>query len=312
MRTAWVGILFLAAAGAHAAETHDVDVKGGRISVTISGPMPERMDERLLLDWVERSAAAVVAGFGRFPVPRVTLRIRIGGPRKAVGSGVTFGGASPSIRMTLGSSVTEADLRSDWVLTHEMTHLAFPDLTSDDRWAEEGLSTYMEPIGRVRVGTLAEDAMWGELMKGIPRGLPDADDGGLHGTGEWGRTYWGGALFWLLADIEIREATGGRYGLPDALRAILDAGGDIRARWTLARTLRVGDAALGVGVLSDLYARHGEERGVVKLPELWQRLGIRGTPRRVRYDDTAPLADIRRAIATVDTASRTPRQNNGS
>ena len=41
----------------------------------------------------------------------------------------------------------------------------------------------------------------------MPKGLPQAGDQGLDNTGTWGREYWGGAMFCLLADIEIRKAT---------------------------------------------------------------------------------------------------------
>ena len=53
------------------------------------------------------------------------------------------------------------------------------------------------------------------------------NDRGLDRTRTWGRTYWGGALFCLMADVEIRKQTGNRVGLQDALRTILSAGGSI-------------------------------------------------------------------------------------
>ena len=102
-----------------------------------------------------------------------------------------------------------------------MLHLGFPDLTTDDSWAEEGLSTYAEPLARARVGLVREEGIWSDLVDGLPKGLPHRGDPGLHGTSDWGRTYWGGALFWLTADLRIREATRNRQGLPDALQAIL-------------------------------------------------------------------------------------------
>ena len=58
----------------------------------------------------------------------------------------------------------------------------------------------------------------------MPKGLPAAGDRGLDYTPTWGRTYWGGALFCLLADIDIRKRTSNRFGLQDALRAIVAAG----------------------------------------------------------------------------------------
>jgi len=269
-----------------------VQAAGSTIDVSVSGALP--VSEAALFRWVETSARGVAEYLGRYPVPRVRLMVRAGG-RGAVGHGVTYGGRSPSIRIAVGRDATEQTLRTDWVLTHEMTHLGFPDLTSDDDWAEEGLATYVEPLARVRAGTLGADKMWADLLEGIPKGLPR--DRGLHGTRDWGRTYWGGALFWLLADVEIREKSQGRRGLPDALRAILDAGGDIRTRWTLTRTLGVADRALGQTTLADLYARLGTAPGTVDLADLWGRLGVRRERGRVVYDEAAPLTGIRRKVA---------------
>ena len=80
----------------------------------------------------------------------------------------------------------------------------------------------MEPLARVRTGTLSPDKMWADLMDGVPKGLPRGGGRGLHGTRDWGQTYWGGALFWLLADVEIREKSHDRRGLPR--RAARDPG----------------------------------------------------------------------------------------
>src|SRR6266446_6989700 len=57
----------------------------------------------------------------------------------------------------------------------------------------------------------------------------------------WGRTYWGGALFCLLADVEIHRRAHNRYGLQDALRGIVRAGGNMECDWPLARVLKAGD-----------------------------------------------------------------------
>jgi hypothetical protein len=66
------------------------------------------------------------------------------------------------------------------------------------------------------------------------QGLPEVGDRGLDLTHTWGRTYWGGALFCLAADVEIRRRTGNTMGLQDALRAINKAGGTIESEWRLS------------------------------------------------------------------------------
>jgi hypothetical protein len=119
-----------------------------------------------------------------------------------------------------------------------MVHLALPSVADKHHWIEEGIATYVEPIARVEAGNLDVETVWLELVEGLPQGLPQSGDAGLDYTHTWGRTYWGGALFCLLADLEIRRATANKFGLRDALRAIVSAGGNIETAWPLVRCLR--------------------------------------------------------------------------
>src|SRR5262245_62277172 len=110
---------------------------------------------------------------------------------------------------------------------------------------EEGLATYVEPLARAQAGLLAPEVVWGDLVRGLPKGLPQAGDRGLDHTPTWGRTYWGGALFYLLAELEIRRRTDNRAGLQDALRGVVAAGGNISRSWPVEKVLTKGDAATG-------------------------------------------------------------------
>ena len=161
---------------------------------------------------------------------------------------------------------------------------------------EEGLATYVEPIARARAGELSPEKVWRDLVRGLPQGLPRQGDEGLDRTHTWGRTYWGGALFWLLADVEIRERTGNRFGLEHALRAVVAQGGSIAERWALQRALEAGDRATGTKVLQELDAKMASEAVDVDLDSLFRRLGVRLRGETVEFDDRAPLAPIRRAI----------------
>ena len=115
---------------------------------------------------------------------------------------------------------------------------------------EEGLATYVEPIARAQAGELSVHKVWGDLVRGLPQGLPRDGDRGLDHTPTWGRTYWGGALFYLLADVEIRRRTDNRRGLQDALRAIVAAGGNIARYWPVEKVLAAGDKGTGTQVLA--------------------------------------------------------------
>ena len=271
-----------------------MEVPGGVIEVTI-GPTEPSVPESALLRWVASSARAVSAYYGRFPVPRLRLNI-VTGWRGRVGYGTTWCQDAPSIRISVGRATAEADLAEDWILTHEMVHLGFPDMPRAHHWIEEGLATYVEPVARARIGTLTEERVWRDLADGLPKGLPGPDDAGLDGTRSWGPTYWGGALFWLTADVGIRERTRNRRGVEDALSGILAAGGDACAHWDVERALEAGDRATGVPVLRELYARMGSSPSRVDLEALWRRLGVVRRGEELLFDERAPLSAVRRSI----------------
>jgi hypothetical protein len=198
----------------------------------------------------------------------------------------------------VGQLATEEDLMRDWVMTHEMVHLAFPSVADEHHWIEEGIATYVEPIARVEAGNLEPRDVWHDLVRGLPKGLPQVGDQGLDRTHTWGRTYWGGALFCTLADVRIRQRTSNRHGLQDALRAILGAGGNIETSWPLERALMIGDTATGVSVLTELYRQMKAKAVQCDLTGLWNKLGVEPLG-GVSFNDRAPLAAVRRAITAM-------------
>jgi len=203
---------------------------------------------------------------------------------------------TPVIRVGLSRFARDSSLADDWVMTHEMVHLAFPSVPDQNHWIEEGIATYVEPIARAQVGDLPLETVWRELVDGLPKGLPAPGDQGLDNTHTWGRTYWGGALFCLMADIEIHQRTNNRYGLQDALRGIVRAGGNMEQEWPLARALKAGDEATGVPVLIELYDRMKATPITPDLPALWHQLGIQPSGNSVVFDQGAPLASVVRSI----------------
>jgi hypothetical protein len=251
--------------------------------------------EATILEWIERSARAVEAFYGRFPMSRVLLLVQPV-PGSRVGFGTTMGSSGAAIEVPVGEDVSTQALHDDWMLVHEMIHTALPDVTREHHWLEEGLATYAEPLARAHAGLVTPNELWRDWILGMPKGQPAAGDEGLDRTRTWGRTYWGGALFCLEADVTIRERTGGRRSLVDALRAIVVQGGNISVSWPVERVLDVGDAATGVPVLRETYARMARRPGPVDLEQLWSRLGVRLERGAVVYDDKAPLASIRRAM----------------
>jgi len=247
--------------------------------------------------WVKRAGGWVADYYGgRFPVPGLEITIA-----ESDDPGVGFGQHWDGrwLKIWVGRGTTDAQLDDDWVLVHELLHACFPDLPEQQRWMQEGLSTYLEPIVRVRAGNMTEQALWADWVRAMPQGRPRRGDRGLDRTHTWGRTYWGGALFWLMVDIELRRRRDDVAGLRKALRGIVARGGTGRADWPVSRVVAAGDVSTETTVFTDLYASMARAPGDVELPALWRDLGVRPrTDNGVRFDDTAPLAKIRRAMTT--------------
>lgn len=278
-----------------------IKVPGATIDVTMpDGPMKLSRDE--LLGWVKNSASTVAGYYGHFPVPHLTLRIR-----NNYGSGIRHGVTYPKdgglILISVGRDADIAETKDDWVLVHEMIHLAFPSMDDDQHWIEEGISTYVEPVARARAGRMPITEVWRTFVRDMPKGEPESGDRGLDHTHTWGRTYWGGAIFCLLADVRIRERTKNRKGLEDALRGINQGGGNITEDWEIDKALVLGDKATGTTVLRDLYKEMRDKPAPVDLDQLWKKLGIGKKDGSVSFDDEAPEANIRKAITAPQSSA---------
>jgi hypothetical protein len=269
-------------------------VPGGKIDVTLP-------DEQLavsrtdLLDWIKAAANAVTTYYGHFPIPHLTLRISSDN-RSGVHHGVTYPKGGGLIVISVGRDTTVTDLKDDWMLTHEMIHPAFPNMADSHHWIEEGISTYVESMARAQAGQLPVSAVWKQFIIDMPKGQPGPGDQGLDNTHTWGRTYWGGALFCLVADVRIRERTHNKKGLQDALRGIVAGGGRITENWEIEKALTLGDKSTGTTVLMDLYKETRDKPSPANLDELWQKLGLELKDGKLSFNDAAPDAAIRKAI----------------
>jgi len=280
---------------------------GSKIDVTIeSGEM--KVSQAELMQWVKSAAEAVATYYGRYPVPHVRIQI-IPVDGSGIRHGQTFGYEGGLIKIRVGAQTPTAELGNDWMLTHEMVHLSFPSMADEHHWIEEGIAVYVEPIARIQAKQMNAEQMWADLVRDMPKGQPQTDDKGMDHTHTWGRTYWGGALFCFVADVEIRKQTHNQKGLQDALRGVLNAGCDITHDWELSEAFRIGDRATGTTVLSDLYTKWKNQAVKVDLASMWRDLGIAAEGKSVRVAEDAPLAAVRRGItepsATKDSSSQT-------
>jgi hypothetical protein len=263
---------------------------GIEAAIAPSAGLPDEVVER----WLRTEVDVISAYLGRPPDDRIMLLIAPG--TSEVMRGKTLGDGGAAVLVRVGTRITAANVLDDWVVAHELVHVGFPALDREHAWFAEGLASYVEPFARARAGLVPAEKLWADLVEGFPQGLPPAGDPGLDGNEAWGRVYWGGALYFLLADLGIREHTRGARSLDDAVRAVHAAGGNVEVRWPLARILDEGDRATGTRVLHELYDRFAHVPGTVDLDALWARLGVLRDGKGVRFDEKAPLAATRAAM----------------
>jgi hypothetical protein len=253
-----------------------------------------KVNQPAVVSWVRDAARSVAAYYGAFPVPDALMLVV---PTRGDGlHGSQLGTGGASVLLTVGDAVPPRRFERDWMATHEMTHLAVPELARRHLWLSEGIATYVEPFGRVRTGKITEKRIWEDLLDGIPKGMPEAGDRGLDHTHTWGRTYWGGALFCLRADVEIQKRTSGKKTLRDALQSAARAGASGAVRWEIEKFLAEADRGTGATVLVDLYREMRSSPAPIDLPALWKELGVSIVKGEIHFDERAPLAAIRRNI----------------
>jgi hypothetical protein len=283
------------------ASSQTIQVGGATIQIDFA-PGDLDLPKSDVIQWIETAARAVSEYYGKFPVARARVLVVPIADERGVLTGTTWGdvdGFPAFTRMRLGQHTTEQTLTNDWTMTHEFVHTALPSLSPDHHWLEEGLATYVEPIARVQIGTLSAEQIWGAMVRDIGQGEPRPGENGLDQTQTWASTYWGGALFCLVADVSIRKKTGNQKGLQDALRGILASGGSIADDWPISKVLEAGDRATGTSVLTNLYKQMGNTPyAPIDLDQLWEQLGVQSENGKIKFDNRAPLAKIRQAITS--------------
>ena len=261
----------------------DIDIAGRRGSLA----------DGEIRRWVRSMAGLATEYLGHFPVPTLKVEVHL-----QSGSRVRFGQhfRGRRVRVFIGRNTSASDLARDHILLHELLHTALPTLDRRHRWMREGLSTYLETVVRLRAGIVSPEQAWARFYRQMPSGLPRHGDRGLDRTPTWGRTYWGGALFWLMVDVELRQTTRGRHSVRTLLSGIVRNGGVARERWPMRRLLALARRVTGTRVLESLYRRLALRPHRVPLERLFRRLGVQQRGRHVELT-RGPLAWLRRRIA---------------
>src|SRR5260370_39775840 len=95
-----------------------------RIDLVMDGE-PAGAPREDLVAWVRAAAESIVAYYGRYPLPHLSIHIRAYEGR-GIRGGRTYVRDGGSIMIRVGEETTSAEFNSYWIMTHEMLHLTFP------------------------------------------------------------------------------------------------------------------------------------------------------------------------------------------
>ena len=268
---------------------------GASVDVAQLGTMTA-MNDADVTTWVSEATSLIEGFYGRFPVDATVFLVPLpGGTELQFGSVLALSGAS--VVILAGEGLPLAKTHEEWVLVHELFHLGTPTFWGEGRWLEEGLATYYEPVLRARAGWISEADLWAHFAEQMPRGVRDPESApSMEDRRDIDSTYWGGALFVLLADVRIRARTAGVHSFDDVLRAVLARGGDVTHVWKVADVLRVGDEVTGTRVLAELYRGFVLGGEAVDLEAELAALGVVRGPKGAVLREDRPRSNLRRAI----------------
>ena len=221
------------------------------IDVALLGA-PITMTDDLVVKWIGEAVDLYARFYGRFPVDATIFVLPVEGDAVRFGSVMALTGAS--VRLFVGRDMPPGATHVDWVVVHELFHLGTPTFRGEGRWLGEGFATYYEPLLRARAGWMSEAELWAHFEEEMPRGVRrEGSASSIEERRDIDSMYWGGALFAMIADAKIREATGGAKSLDDAIRAAHAHGANVTQIWSVREFFRIGDAATGTHVLADLH-----------------------------------------------------------
>lgn len=285
----------------------NIDLNGSTLRVATVGNFTVRQRSDVLT-WMEEAARSVAQVHGKFPQPSPQLLVvAIGERGEPIPWAQVMRGGGVAGHFYIDQHRSLKEFSDDWTPTHELAHMLIPFVSSRDRWLSEGLASYYQNVLRGRDGRLPEAIAWQKLHAGFERGVKGTQglplsqaSRDMGESGSYMRVYWSGAAILMLADVELRRRTNGEHSLDSALEGLYQCCMANTRSWRARELFDRLDEITGTDVFSKLYQRHV---GATDFPDafsLYEELGLVLKKNRIKLDDGAPYAGIRRAIAGAE------------
>ncbi len=283
------------------------EVAGSALDIEVRQPIDKQKAEEII-EWVEATADTVKLVYGRFPNKKARIVV-IPSTRNSWGgnAAVSFGQVTRSggekVELYVNPDRPIEEFYADWTATHEFSHLMLPLLRQRYRWISEGFASYYQNVLMSRSGRYEPEMAWQRLSEGFARGresrpeltLNEASSNGIREARM--KVYWSGAAIALLADVELRQRSGGKESLDTVLDQLQSCCLPSKTLWTGPDLFRKLDSFLESPVFMPLYRQHANSKGFPDVIPVLNALGVVKTRSRVRFENDKPLAQLRSEIA---------------
>jgi hypothetical protein len=198
-----------------------------RLELRISNEFEPAM-QRSLSSWIDFLSQALLQVYGRWPRQywQISVAPVSAGADEPIPWAQVHRGDVDRVEFFTASQTSTEQLKRAWTGYHELAHLLIPYRGWGDAWFSEGLASYYQNLLQARAGILTEQQMWQALYDGFQRGRADNQFDGqplqlvsdeLRDNGGFMRVYWSGAWYFLTADARLRQQSGGKVTLDQAL-----------------------------------------------------------------------------------------------
>ncbi len=291
----------------------ELEVPGATLRVSLLKGV-EEMDNESIVQWINATATDVSLAYGRFPNPSPqVVVIPVGNGHSNERSAVPFGrvirDGGETVELQVDQTQPLEALLADWTATHEFSHLMLPYVDRKYRWISEGFAQYYQNVLLTRSGAYDALYAWQKIYDGFERGRQsrpelspnEATDGGVR-SGLM-KVYWSGAAIALMADVQLRERSGGNESLDIVLGRLQECCLPSDRTWSGPELFAQLDELASSPVFTPLYRRFADTAGFPDTSDLFERLGLGVSGGKVHIRFFAELRAIRKAILETDDAT---------
>lgn len=275
------------------AESHDTTIEMAGTTLRISFAEPLAEQQVALTGWLRSVAESVRDVSGQFPVSQLRIRVEpYWGRGWGADSPVPFGRVTrrggEQIELYVDPNRPIEDFYADWTATHEFSHLLLPAISWRHRWVSEGFASYYQNVLMARTGQYSTDTAIRKLTEGFARGRGSRPELSPNEAAREGirtaryKIYWSGAAIALLADVTLREQSGGRESLDAVLGRFQACCLPSARRWTAPELFERLDSLSQRPVFMPLYRQYADSAGFPDVGEALDSPQLRETIFAVR------------------------------